>query len=235
MSSEHLPICFKNVWKKYSRQPSIGKNLKQDIMSFISSKNDKTSLTKDEFWALQDINFTVSSGEVLGLYGPNGAGKSTILKMICKITYPTKGEVTVNGKVATLMGLGAGFHPEFSGAENIIFYGAILGMPLEEIHKKSESIINFAGIREFIDMPVKKYSSGMTMRLAFSIAIHSEADIFLIDEVIAVGDAEFRQKCIEQIKRLKYEGKTLVIVSHSKNRLEKLCSRILYIKKGFIE
>ena len=188
-------------------------------------------LKKDEFWVLKDFNLTVRKGESIGLYGPNGAGKSTILKLIAKVTYPDKGDIIVNGKVAPLIEIGAGFHPDLTGRENIFMNGAILGMTIPEIKSKIDDIIEFSGIRGFIDMPVKKYSSGMYLRLAFSVAIHSEADIYLFDEILAVGDEKFKEKCYKKIYELKKNGKTLLIVAHNKDLLVKLTDEVVYVNK----
>ena len=228
-------ICLKNVWKKYSKELIFHRCLREDLMNFFKFKktNNKT-LKKNEFWALKNINLQIKRGETLGLYGPNGAGKSTILKLIANITYPTIGEVSVKGKTAPLIEVGAGFHPDLSGRENIFVNGTILGMKIEEIRKKMDSIIEFAEIEKFIDMPIKKYSSGMYLRLGFSIAIHSSADIFLIDEILAVGDKNFREKCLRKIKELKEDGKTIIFVSHNYPLMQKIADRIVFIEKGEI-
>jgi len=228
-------ICLKNVWKKYSKELIFHRCLREDLINFFKLKttNNKT-LKKNEFWALKNINFQIKSGETLGLYGPNGAGKSTILKLIAKVTYPTKGKILVEGKVAPLIEIGAGFHPDLSGRENIFVNGTILGMKIEEIRKKMDSIIEFAEIEKFIDMPIKKYSSGMYLRLGFSIAIYSSADIFLIDEILAVGDKNFQEKCLRKIKELKEDGKTIIFVSHNYPLMQKIADRIVFIEKGEI-
>ena len=175
------------------------------------------------------MNFKVTRGSSIGLYGPNGSGKSTILKMIAGVTNPAKGTVTVHGKVAPLLEIGAGFHPDFSGIENIFVNGAILGMPIKDIRKKIPAIIEFSGVQDFIDAPVKKYSSGMYLRLAFSIAVHSEADIYLFDEILSVGDENFQKKCMARIKGLKKAGKTVILVSHVKSLLQELTEEIIVL------
>ncbi|MDL1957281.1 MAG: ABC transporter ATP-binding protein [Candidatus Desulfofervidus auxilii] len=226
-------IIFKDVWKKYYRHHVFHRSLREDIVNLFKRKQ-KQELKKNEFWALKGISFEIKKGECVGLYGPNGAGKSTILKLIAKVTYPTKGIVNVNGRVAPLIEIGAGFHLDLTGRENIYINGAILGMHINEIRQKISQIIEFSELEEFIDMPVKKYSSGMYLRLGFSIAIHSEADIFLIDEILAVGDEAFQKKCLEKIKKLRKQGKTMLFVTHNRNLMEKIADRIIFMEKGKI-
>ncbi|HDD44331.1 MAG TPA: ABC transporter ATP-binding protein [Candidatus Desulfofervidus auxilii] len=224
-------IIFKDVWKKYYRHHVFHRSLREDIVNFFKRKQ-KQELKKNEFWALKGISFEIKKGECVGLYGPNGAGKSTILKLIAKVTYPTKGIVNVNGRVAPLIEIGAGFHLDLTGRENIYINGAILGMHINEIKRKIPQIVEFSELEEFIDMPVKKYSSGMYLRLGFSIAIHSEADIFLIDEILAVGDEAFQEKCLEKIKNLKKQGKTMLFVTHNRELMEKIADRTIFMEKG---
>jgi len=224
-------IVLEHVWKKYYRHQVFHRSLREDIVNLFK-KRSKDELDKNEFWALKDISFTVKKGECVGLYGPNGAGKSTILKLIAKVTYPTKGIINVNGRVAPLIEIGAGFHLDLTGRENIYINGAILGMRINEIKRKIPQIVEFSELGEFIDMPVKKYSSGMYLRLGFSVAIHSEADIFLIDEILAVGDEAFQNKCLEKIKNLKKQGKTMLFVTHNRELMEKIADRTIFLKKG---
>src|SRR6478735_8868299 len=167
----------------------------------------------EEFWALRDVSIQVNRGEALGIIGHNGAGKSTILKLIANITVPTSGEIRINGRLSALIEVGSGFHPELTGRENIYLSGSILGMRRREIVEKLERIIDFAGVRDFIDTPVKHYSSGMYVRLGFSIAAHLEPDILLLDEVLAVGDAAFQAKCLDRINELHPQGRTIVFIS----------------------
>src|SRR6266550_2219421 len=169
----------------------------------------------EEFWALQDVSFEVNEGEVLGIIGRNGAGKSTLLKILSRITEPTTGRVTLRGRVASLLEVGTGFHPELTGRENIYLNGAILGMHRIEIRKKFEEIVAFAEIEEFLDTPVKRYSSGMYVRLAFAVAAHLEPEILLVDEVLAVGDAEFQKKCLGKMQQVGRQGRTILFVSHN--------------------
>jgi len=226
-------IVLERVWKKYYRHQVFHRSLREDIVNLFKRKQ-KQELKKNEFWALKGINFEIKKGECVGLYGPNGAGKSTILKLIAKVTYPTKGIINVNGRVAPLIEIGAGFHLDLTGRENIYINGAILGMRIKEIKRKIPQIVEFSELGEFIDMPVKKYSSGMYLRLGFAVAIHSEADIFLIDEILAVGDEAFQEKCLEKIKKLKKQGKTLLFVTHNRELMKKIADRVIFLKKGEI-
>lgn len=226
-------IEFNDVWKKYSRREAFHKSLREDLANLF--KRDNRNLRKDEFWALKGVNLSIKKGECIGFYGPNGAGKSTILKLIASVTYPTRGEIIIRGKVAPLIEVGAGFHMDLTGRENIFINGAILGMRIKEIKEKIQEIIEFSELKEFIDMPVKKYSSGMYLRLGFSIAVHSSADILLIDEILAVGDEGFQGKCIEKIKELHRMGKTIIIVSHNIKLMESLVDQIVRIRAGEIE
>ena len=225
--SSNTAIELKNIWKKYSKSATFHNSLREAIISIFKINRKYEELKKDEFWVLKDFNLTIKKDESVGLYGHNGTGKSTILKLIANVTYPDKGEIIINGKVAPMIEIGAGFHPDLTGRENILMNGAILGMTPKEVKEKEEAIIEFSGIKEFVDMPVKKYSSGMYLRLAFSVAIHSEADIYLFDEILAVGDENFKEKCYTEIENLKKRGKTMVIVSHSYEMLEKMTDEIL--------
>src|ERR1051326_7168081 len=195
-----------------------------------------SSLTrKEDFWALKDVSFEVRRGEALGIIGHNGAGKSTILKLLSRITTPSAGEIMINGRLSALIEVASGFHPELTGRENIYLNGSILGMLRRDITKKFDSIVNFAELRQFIDTPAKRYSSGMFVRLGFSIAAHLNPDILLLDEVLAVGDAAFQQKCIERVMELKMCGTTIVFISHDLRAVQKLCNRVILLKKGRIE
>jgi lipopolysaccharide transport system ATP-binding protein len=186
-------------------------------------------------WALQNVSFDLEKGESLALVGPNGAGKSTILKLLAKITNPTSGRVEVHGQLSALIELGAGFHPDLTGRENIYLNGTILGLSYREIQKRFDEIVAFSEIEEFIDTPVKRYSSGMTVRLGFAVASCIEPDILLVDEVLAVGDASFRQKCIERIKTLLRNGTSLIFVSHDMGLVRSVCERAIYIEHGQVQ
>jgi ABC-2 type transport system ATP-binding protein len=189
----------------------------------------------DEFWALKDISFEIPSGSSFGIIGSNGSGKSTLLKCLAGILTPDKGDITVRGRIAALLELGAGFHPEMSGRENIFLNGAILGMTQRELLRKMDSIIEFAGLEEFIDTPVKNYSSGMTVRLGFAIAINVDPEILIIDEVLAVGDSAFQQKCHEKIEEFKHDGRTIILVSHGLGDVAQLCQTVAWIEKGHLK
>lgn len=240
-------IEVKNISKKYNINAYQGKyialrdvltNIMKKPFSFLKAKAEKVigKANKEEFWALKDINFTVKKGEVIGIIGHNGAGKSTILKILSQITPPTTGEIIINGKIASLLEVGTGFHPELTGRENVFLNGAILGMSKNEIEDKFDEIVEFAGIEKFIDVPVKKYSSGMHVRLAFSVAAHMEPDILLVDEVLAVGDAEFQKKCLGKMDEVtKKSGRTIVFVSHDMRAIQNLCQRCILLKDGKIE
>ncbi|MGI9534324.1 MAG: ABC transporter ATP-binding protein [Thermodesulfobacteriota bacterium] len=227
-------IEIKNVWKKFNFKKNMRNTLREDIENlFLNRSHD--SITSDEFWALKDINLNIKKGESIGLYGPNGSGKTTIIKILANVTHPTKGDVHVNGRVAPLISVGAGFHPELTGKENIYTNGVILGMSIKQIRDFQDQIIEFSGLdSQFLDMPVKKYSSGMTTRLGFSVAVHSNADIFLLDETLAVGDESFKEKSSEKILSLMKENKTFVIVSHNLDQMKRLTNSIYYLEKGTI-
>lgn len=184
---------------------------------------------------LSDISIVINKGETVALIGVNGSGKSTLLKLMTKIIYPKKGKIIINGKLTSLLELGAGFHPDFSGRENIYFNASIFGLTRAEIDKRIDKIIEFSELGSFIDNPVRTYSSGMYMRLAFSVAINVDADILLIDEILAVGDQHFQEKCYEKLKELKKEGKTIVIVTHDLNSVRNLCDRAIWINKGRVK
>src|SRR5690242_16150588 len=186
----------------------------------------------DTFWALQDVNFDVTEGEVVGIIGRNGAGKSTLLKVLSRITEPTHGFAEIHGRVASLLEVGTGFHPELTGRENTYLNGAILGMKRNEIERKFDEIVAFSEVEQFIDTPVKRYSSGMYLRLAFAVAAHLEPEILLVDEVLAVGDAEFQKKCLGKMGDVAREGRTVLFVSHNMSAVQALCPRSILLRKG---
>lgn len=229
-------IEFDDVWKKYSKSQVFHNTLRDEMVNVFKTLNKKSmELHEGDFWALQGINLDVKRGECIGLYGPNGSGKSTILKLMANVTYPTRGSVTVKGKVAPLIELGAGFHNDLSGRENVYMNGTIIGMSIRDIKEKMQEVIEFSELQDFIDIPVKKYSSGMYLRLAFSIAIHSKAEIFLFDEILTVGDESFQTKCLQKIADLKSKKRTMLIVSHDHNGLKSSCDRIIYLQKGVMQ
>lgn len=195
----------------------------------------ETKMPKEDFWALTDIDFVVREGETVGIIGANGSGKSTLLKILSRITPPTKGEAIIRGRVASLLEVGTGFHPELTGRENIFLSGVILGMKKSEISKHFEEIVDFAGVEKFLDTPVKRYSSGMMVRLGFAVAAHLEAEILIVDEVLAVGDAEFQKKCIGKMDDLSgTNNKTILFVSHNMATVQALCRRTILMEKGKI-
>ncbi len=240
-------ITIKNISKKYDINHLNGKYVAlRDVLTHIAKnpfnflKHKAKVITglekKEEFWALKDINLEIKKGEVLGIIGHNGAGKSTLLKILSQITPPTTGEIKINGRVGSLLEVGTGFHPELSGRENIFLNAAILGMSKREIEKKFDQIVEFAGIEKFLDTPVKRYSSGMYVRLAFSVAAHMEPDILIIDEVLAVGDAEFQKKCLGKMDEVtKQDGRTIIFVSHNLNAVQQLCKKTVVLSQGKIK
>jgi len=228
-SPTELPaINFDRVSKRYRvyRESENGDSDQSRLRRLLRSGSTK------DFWAVDDVSFTVARGEALGIIGHNGAGKSTILKLLYNITRPTRGEITIDGKLSALIEVASGFHPELTGRENVYLNGSLLGMRRAEIARKLGSIVEFAGVAPFIDMPVKRYSTGMYLRLGFAIAAHLEADILLLDEVLAVGDANFQAKCINRVTELKKAGKTIVFVSHNLSAVESLCDRALLLDHG---
>ena len=209
---------------------------KEDPFAKIGEANDRTVKgSSDYVWSLRDINFEVKQGEVLGIIGRNGAGKSTLLKILSKVTAPTTGTIKVNGRIASLLEVGTGFHPELTGRENIFLNGAILGMTKAEIRSKFDEIVDFSGVERYIDTPVKRYSSGMYVRLAFAVAAFLEPEILIVDEVLAVGDAEFQRKCLGRMKDVSVnDGRTVLFVSHNMAAIKELCTQGLYLSQGMV-
>ena len=206
---------------------------KDDPFLIVGTENDRTQKNNDPFaWALKDVNFGVNEGDAIGIIGKNGAGKSTLLKILSKVTSPTQGKVKVRGRIASLLEVGTGFHPDLTGRENIYLNGAILGMRKKEISAKFDEIVDFAGVERYIDTPVKRYSSGMYVRLAFAVAAHLEAEILIVDEVLAVGDAEFQRKCLGKMKDATTQGKTVLFVSHNITAISTLCQKGLVLQHG---
>lgn len=218
-------ISLSGVSKLFYKQEQ--KTFKELLPALLTGKKPG-----EWFWALKDLNLTVRAGESVGITGPNGSGKSTLLKLIAGVTKPTKGKITVHGRIAPLIELGAGFHPELTGRENIYLNGVILGLSRQAVESKFKEIVNFAQLADFIDVPVKHYSSGMYLRLAFSVAVHTEPDILLVDEILAVGDQAFQKKCLKKIKSFQKSGKTLLLVSHSPAQIRAICSRVIKLGSG---
>lgn len=220
---------IRQLGKKYrirsQSQPYL--SLRESIAGLLTRRN-----RLDDFWALQDVTFDVQAGDTLGIIGRNGAGKSTLLKILSKITPPTKGAVTVRGRIASLLEVGTGFHPELTGRENIYLNGSILGMRRSEITRQFDAILDFAGVQKFVDTPLKHYSSGMQLRLAFAVAAFLEPEILIIDEVLAVGDSEFQKKCIGKMKDVSRQGRTVLFVSHDLSAVSSLTRKSLYLKEG---
>ena len=248
-------IRVENLWKEYRLGVINHGTLRADLSSWwarMRGKDDPNikidqSLTsprpdnsidsnpQERFWALKDVSFDVRRGEVLGIIGKNGAGKSTLLKILSKVTTPTRGQIRIRGRVASLLEVGTGFHPELTGRENIFLNGAILGMGRAEIRRKFDEIVAFSEVEKFIDTPVKRYSSGMYVRLAFAVAAHLEPEILLIDEVLAVGDVQFQKKCLGKMEEVSHEGRTILFVSHNMGAIRNLCRRAIWLHGGKIE
>lgn len=229
-------ISIRNISKKYilgERQPYY--SFRDTISGILSKPFTKEKLQKDEFWALKDVSFDVNQGDVVGIIGRNGAGKSTLLKVLSQITPPTEGEIRLRGRVASLLEVGTGFHPELTGRENIYLNGAILGMKRWEINQKFDEIVEFAEISKFLDTPVKHYSSGMYMRLAFAVAAHLEPEILLVDEVLAVGDAQFQKKCLGKMSEVSKQGRTVLFVSHNMGAINDLCQNAVLLNNGLMK
>jgi lipopolysaccharide transport system ATP-binding protein len=206
---------------------------KDDPFAKIGETNDRTAKGESDYvWALKDVNFEIKQGEAIGIIGRNGAGKSTLLKLLSKVTTPTSGTIKIKGRIASLLEVGTGFHPELTGRENIFLNGAILGMTKKEIFSKFDEIVEFAGVERYIDTPVKRYSSGMYVRLAFAVAAHLESEILIIDEVLAVGDAEFQKKCLGKMDDASKHGRTVLFVSHQMGTIAQLCSTSILMNKG---
>lgn len=218
-------IEVNDIWKKYRIYQDRSPTLKEKVLFRNRAKYE-------DLWVLKGVNLLIEKGKSIGLVGQNGSGKSTLLKVLTRIIYPEKGSLEINGKVSSLLELGAGFHPDFTGMENIYMNAAIFGMTKKEIDKKLDQIVDYSELGDFVNSPVRTYSSGMYMRLAFSVAINVEPDILLIDEILAVGDERFQKKCFSKMKELKSQGCTLVIVSHSLNDIKKVCDEVIWLSEG---
>src|SRR5437763_16655844 len=236
-------ITVENLGKKYSlrhqrneRYTALRDVIAEKALGFFKNlkSGNGVSVSKEDFWALKDVSFEVQRGEVVGIIGRNGAGKSTLLKILSRITEPTEGRVRIKGRVASLLEVGTGFHPELTGRENIFLNGSILGMTKAEIKSKFDEIVAFAETEKFLDTPVKRYSSGMYVRLAFAVAAHLEPEILIVDEVLAVGDAQFQQKCLGKMEEVSKGGRTVLFVSHHLPSIQRLCSHGVYLQAGAI-
>jgi lipopolysaccharide transport system ATP-binding protein len=228
-------IEIRNLSKRYRLGRSQhGQMLRERLVEFLKSPLGGAKSASDSIWALQDVSFDVDDGEVVGIIGRNGAGKSTLLKVLSKITYPTSGMVNVKGRVASLLEVGTGFHDELTGRENIYLNGSILGMRKREVDQRFDAIVAFSGVEQFLDTPIKRYSSGMRLRLGFAVAAHLEPDVLIVDEVLAVGDAEFQKRCMKAMEGLRNSGRTVLFVSHNLAAVENLCSRGIWIDAGKI-
>lgn len=228
MHESNLAIEVKNVNKSFNVYYDKANTLKEKLLFFSRRK-------KEQRQVLKNINLEINKGEVVALIGVNGSGKSTLLKLMTQIIYPNSGEIITHGKLTSLLELGAGFHPDFSGRENIYFNASIFGLTRKDIDKRIDKIIEFSELQDFIDNPVRTYSSGMYMRLAFSVAINVDAQILLIDEILSVGDQHFQNKCFDKMKELKDEGKTMVFVTHSMGSVKDLCTRAVWLQDGVIK
>lgn len=223
-----IAVRVDHLGKKFRIYSERNQSLKSALMRGRVSKYD-------QFWALRHLSLEVTKGTTLGLVGGNGSGKSTLLKTLAKIYWPDEGDIEYFGRMSALLEVGSGFHPELTGRENIFLNGSILGMKRKEIEQRYEQIVEFSGVREFIDQPVKNYSSGMYVRLGFSVAIHVEPDILVVDEVLAVGDAAFQAQCFERFRELKRQGTTIILVSHDMEAVNSLCDQVAWIKKGKLQ
>jgi len=240
-------ICAEHVSKSYRLGVIGARTLRDDAIRLWARLRHKPDpLLKvgqgegersksDRIWALQDVSFEIGRGEVIGIIGRNGAGKSTLLKILSRITAPTSGQVKLRGRVASLLEVGTGFHPELTGLENIYLNAAVLGMTRRETTRRLDEIIGFSGVERFIDTPVKRYSSGMYVRLAFAVAAHLDPDILLVDEVLAVGDAAFQEKCLGRMRQVGDQGRTVIMVSHNMHAISRLCERVIWLESGTIK
>lgn len=232
---KEIALKFDQVSKKYRLRHGWYLSLRDEVARITRRALSKDAVAPDIFWALRDVSFEIRRGETVGLIGPNGAGKSTILKILSRVTTPTSGLVSVNGKVGALIEVGAGFHPDLTGRENVYLNGSIMGMRKRELDAKFDQIVAFAEVDKFIDTPLKFYSSGMMVRLGFAVAAHIEPEILLVDEVLAVGDASFQAKCLNKIAELKEQDKTIILVSHNMPSILQHSSRVMWIDHGGIQ
>jgi lipopolysaccharide transport system ATP-binding protein len=231
MSSKPI-ITIQNLGKKYFINETRVGNYQSVVDEIAQWYKGRSKKKENEFWALQDINFNIQPGESVGIIGSNGSGKSTLLKILARVTWPTTGRVEIMGRVSALLEVGTGFHLELSGRENIFLSGAMLGMKRAEVTKLFDEIVAFSGVEKFLDTPVKRYSSGMFLRLAFSIMAHLRSDVLIIDEILAVGDAQFQAKCLQKMRSIIHDGRTILFVSHQVDKVRSLCKHALWLKEG---
>lgn len=228
-----IAIRTQNLGKKYQidkLKRANNRSLREDMMRLLRFQVGKT--IHEEFWALQDLDLEIDAGETVGIIGPNGSGKSTLLKLLSRVTWPSTGSIELFGRVGALLEVGTGFHGDLTGRENIYLYGAILGMQRKEIAKHFDEIIAFSEVEAFLDTPVKRYSTGMFLRLAFSVMAHLDSDILIVDEILEVGDQNFQEKCLKKMESIAKEGRTVIFVSHQLNKMRALCNRILWLENG---
>lgn len=218
-----------DLWKQYRRPHVQARSLKEAVLALVRGQTGY-----DEFWALQDLSFTVEAGEAIGVVGPNGCGKSTTLAILARVLTPTRGTVAVKGRVCPLLELGTGFHPDLSGRENVFLNASLLGMGHKETARRYDAIVNFSELEEFMDSPVKTYSTGMVIRLGFAVAVNMDPDILLIDEVLGVGDEHFQHKSFGRLLEFKQEGRTIFVVSHNLESVRMLCDRAIWLDRGCV-
>lgn len=233
MSSNPI-INVHNLGKKYFLNETQEGNYRTllEKLSRLGLGSSRPQVSKKEFWALRDLNFSIQKGQTVGIVGTNGSGKSTLLKILARVTWPTTGRVEIFGRVSALLEVGTGFHLELSGRENIYLSGAFHGMKKSEVTKYFDEIVEFSGVGKFLDTPVKRYSSGMFLRLAFSVMAHLKSDILIVDEILAVGDAQFQEKCLQKMQAIVRDGRTILFVSHQFDKIRFLCDQTLWIKEG---
>ena len=232
-----MAIQVEKLGKRFTRGPYVHglHGLFEDVARrIVPGLPPRSARKQDPLWALRDVSFALRHGELVGLVGPNGAGKSVLLKILSRITWPTEGHAILEGRVVSMLEVGGGFHPEFTGRENTFLFGSTLGMTIPEVREKFDAIVAFAEVEEFLDTPVKRYSSGTYMRLAFSVAAHLDAKIMLFDELISVGDSDFRVKCLQKIRKMCDEGRTVIFVSHNLDTIRGFCPRTLVLERGHL-
>ncbi len=234
-SEKPIAVSIEQVSKRYRLRAGGRQELKAALLSLPAMLGGKRDTTSRDFWALKDISFTLHRGECLGITGPNGSGKSTLLRVLAGISRPTEGKVTTTGRVSALLELGAGFHAQISGRENALLNAVLLGLSLDEARAALPSIFEFSGLGDFIEQPVRVYSSGMLVRLGFAVAVHVQPEILVVDEVLAVGDAEFQSKCFEHIRKLRDEGVTIIMASHDLPAIQKYTDRAMLLEHGQIQ